>query len=78
MFLTWYSASSQLKYTIADRRLQPIVKPRHRHRLAFDAHRRLHFLTEKAAADFDESIGGIGDKETVDGLTALFWSTRPS
>jgi hypothetical protein len=25
-------------------------------------------LTQKAAANLDESIGGIGDKETVDGV----------
>src|SRR5262245_11609029 len=60
---------SYIKIHDCYRRLQPVVKPRHRHQLAFDAHRRLHFLTEKAAADLDESLGSIGDKETVNGVT---------
>ena len=58
-----------LKYTIATVPYNPLLKDSVATSLAFDAHRRFHFFTQKAAADLDESFRSIGDKEAVNGVT---------
>jgi hypothetical protein len=74
MFLI-YVPLAILKYTNATVPYNPLLNYSIATSLPFDAHRRFHFLTQKAAADLDKSLGSIGDKETVHGVTFFLVST---